>query len=102
MPTKNITNICGDLEIDELESHETKNTWATGQAYWMLNGTLCSFPPNYEIFQKGLIFISNRQRRKEGTFCASGLAGIEPMLARPNEAGYVRLNLSAISSLKFE
>jgi hypothetical protein len=28
--------------------------------------------------KKGLSFISNRQRRKEGTFCASELAGIEP------------------------
>ncbi len=44
---------------------------------------------------KGLSFISNRQRRKEGTFCASGLTGIEPTSARPNGAGYARLNLSA-------
>jgi hypothetical protein len=28
--------------------------------------------------KKGQSFISNRQRRKEGTFCASELAGIEP------------------------
>jgi hypothetical protein len=34
---------------------------------------------------KGLSFISNRQRRKEGTFCASGLAGIEPTPPAPEE-----------------
>ena len=48
---------------------------------------------------KGLSFISNRQRRKEGTFCASGLAGIEPTPARPNGAGYACLNLSATADL---
>ncbi len=45
--------------------------------------------------QKGLSFISNRQWRKEGTFSASGLAGIEPTPARSNGAGYARLSLSA-------
>ncbi len=40
--------------------------------------------------KKGLSFISKRQRRKEGTFCASELAGIEP-----KRAGYVRLDHSA-------
>ncbi len=34
---------------------------------------------------KGLSFISNRQRRKEGTFCASQLAGIEPTPPAPEE-----------------
>ncbi len=43
---------------------------------------------------KGLSFISNRQRRKEGTFCASELAGIEPTPA-PKGEGYVRLDHSA-------
>ncbi len=42
--------------------------------------------------RKGLSFISNRQRRKEGTFRASGLAGIEPKPARSVRAGYARLN----------
>jgi hypothetical protein len=37
--------------------------------------------------KKGLSFISNRQRRKEGTFCASGLAGIEPTPPAPVEQG---------------
>ncbi len=37
--------------------------------------------------KKGLSFISNRQRRKEGTFCASGLAGIEPTPPDPMERG---------------
>jgi hypothetical protein len=32
----------------------------------------------YTRGQKGLSFISNRQRRKEGTVCVSELAGIEP------------------------
>jgi len=45
--------------------------------------------------QKGLSFISNRQRRKEGTFCASGLAGIEPTPPAPKGAGYVRHDHSA-------
>jgi hypothetical protein len=34
---------------------------------------------------KGLSFISNRQRRNEGTFCASGLAGIEPTPPAPED-----------------
>jgi hypothetical protein len=33
--------------------------------------------------KKGLSFISNRQRQNEGTFCASGLAGIEPTPPAP-------------------
>ncbi len=37
--------------------------------------------------KKGLSFISNRQRRKEGTICASGLAGIEPTPPAPEEQG---------------
>jgi hypothetical protein len=45
---------------------------------------------------KGLSFISSRQRRKEGTFCASGLAGIEPTPARSVRAGYARLNLPGL------
>jgi hypothetical protein len=45
---------------------------------------------------KGLSFITNRQRRNEGTFCASELAGIEPTPPAPKEAGYVRLDHSAI------
>jgi hypothetical protein len=42
------------------------------------------------FFKKGLSFISNRQRRKrrkEGTFCASELAGIEPTPPAPEEQG---------------
>jgi hypothetical protein len=48
----------------------------------------------------GLSFISNLQRREEGTFCASGLAGIEPTPARPNGAGYACLNLSATAGIQ--
>jgi hypothetical protein len=33
--------------------------------------------------QRGLSFISNRQRRKEGKFCPSQLAGIEPNTPAP-------------------
>jgi hypothetical protein len=51
----------------------------------------CSHAPD----QKGLSFITNRQRRKEGTFCASELAGIEPTPPAPKGAGYVRLDHSA-------
>ena len=43
------------------------------------------------IYIKGLSFISNRQRRKEGTFCASELAGIEPTPPAPKGSGYVRV-----------
>jgi hypothetical protein len=46
---------------------------------------------------KGLSFVSNRQRLKEGTLCASELAGIEPTPAYSRRAGYARLNLCAIS-----
>jgi hypothetical protein len=42
--------------------------------------------------KKGLSFISNRQRRKEGTFCASELAGIEPTPSAPEEQGTPALN----------
>ncbi len=44
-------------------------------------------------------FISNRQRRKEGTFCASELAGIEPTPVHSRGAGYARLNLSATAGI---
>jgi hypothetical protein len=36
-----------------------------------------------------------RQRRKEGTFSASELVGIEPTPPAPKGAGYVRLDHSA-------
>ncbi len=39
-----------------------------------------------------------RQRQKEGTFCASELAGIEPTPARSGRAGFARLNLSLYTS----
>jgi hypothetical protein len=41
--------------------------------------------PAWPRLPKGLSFISNRQRRKEGTFCASELAGIEPTPPAPEE-----------------
>ncbi len=47
----------------------------------------------------GLSFISNRRRRKEGTFCAAELAGIEPTPAHSRRAVYVRLNLSATADI---
>jgi hypothetical protein len=43
--------------------------------------------------KKELSFISNRQRRKEGTFCASdlvGVSGYRTHTARPKGAGYAR------------
>ncbi len=40
-----------------------------------------------DLSKKGLSFISNRQRQKEGTYCASGLAGIEPTPPAPEEQG---------------
>jgi hypothetical protein len=39
------------------------------------------------LVKKGLSFISNGQRRKEGTFCASELASIEPTPPAPKEQG---------------
>ncbi len=48
--------------------------------------------------KKGLSFISNRHRRKEGTFCASELAGIEPTPAHSRRVGYACLNLSATAT----
>jgi hypothetical protein len=47
----------------------------------------------------GLSFISSRQRRKEGTFRALGLAGIETTPARSVRARYARLNLSATTGM---
>ena len=38
-------------------------------------------------FKKGLSFISNRQRLKEGTFSASELAGSNPSRPAPEEQG---------------
>jgi hypothetical protein len=38
---------------------------------------------------KGLNFISNRQLRKEGTFCASELVEIEPTPPAPEEQGNI-------------
>jgi hypothetical protein len=56
--------------------------------------------PIIPIITKGLCFISYCQRRKEGTFCASGLlAGIEPTPARSVRAGYASLNLSATAGI---
>jgi hypothetical protein len=49
--------------------------------------------------KKGLSFISNRQRRKEGTFCAVELAGIEPTPAHSRRAGYACLSLSATGGI---
>ncbi len=43
-----------------------------------------------QCFLKGLSFISNRQRWKENTFCASELAGIDHT-ARLGGIGYARL-----------
>ncbi len=45
--------------------------------------------------------MSNHQRLKEGTFCASELAGIEPTPPAPKGAGYVRLDHSATGGMKY-
>jgi hypothetical protein len=61
----------------------------TFYSIWQLgwiNATRTIFT-NVECSLKGLNFISNRQRRKEGTFCASELAGIEPTPARSGRQG---------------
>ncbi len=42
---------------------------------------------NNNIFLKGVSFILNRQRQKEGTCCAWELAGIEPTPPAPKDAG---------------
>jgi hypothetical protein len=41
----------------------------------------------YLKLKKGLAFHSNRQQGKEGTFCASELAGIELTPPAPEEQG---------------
>ncbi len=46
--------------------------------------------------------ILNCQRRKEGTFCASELAGIEPTPALSRRVGYARLNLSAKAGILYQ
>jgi hypothetical protein len=61
-------------------------------AYGGYGGLPCSSAPFQSARplyhkKKGLSFISNRQRRNEGTFCASGLAGIEPTPPAPEEQG---------------
>ena len=54
----------------------------------MVESSTCLEPPMIAVKpdvghdKKGPSFISSRQRREEGTFCASGLAGIEPTPAR--------------------
>jgi hypothetical protein len=53
------------------------------------------------ISSMGLSFISNRQRRKEGTFCASELVGIEPTASHSRRAGYACLNLSATANMVY-
>jgi hypothetical protein len=53
-----------------------------------------------DISKKGLSFISNRQRRKEGTFCCVGVGGDRTHASRPGGAGYARLSqLICISTL---
>jgi hypothetical protein len=44
-------------------------------------------PVSIKVKENGLGFISNRQRRNEGTSCASELAGIEPTPPAPEEQG---------------
>jgi hypothetical protein len=70
--------------------------------------TRLSFPGNssdkkldaFGNYKKGLSFITNRQRRNEGTFSASELAGIEPTPPAPKGAGYVRLHHSATGDIQ--
>jgi hypothetical protein len=63
---------------------------------------LCHGKPSdqnlYTMQNKGTKLHFNRQRRKEGTFCASELAGIEPTPPAPKGAGYVLLDHSATAS----
>jgi hypothetical protein len=57
--------------------------------------TFYGFQVTDQLNSEGLSFITNRQRRNEGTFCASELTGIEPTQPTPKGAGYVRLDHSA-------
>jgi hypothetical protein len=59
------------------------------------------FRQKHMLVKKGLSFLSNRQQRKEGIFCASDLAGIEPTPARSRRAGYARLYLSATGGMSY-
>jgi hypothetical protein len=51
---------------------------------------------------RGLSFISNRQRRKEGTFCASELTGIELKTPALEEQGMTTFaNLQVTPGVSF-
>ena len=57
----------------------------------------------YQNINKGLYFISNRQRRKKGTFGASELAGIERTPLAPEEQGmptFIIIRKSRISNFQ--
>jgi hypothetical protein len=72
----------------EAEDERDKFSVTSGDIPGCLPGFLC-------YIKKGLSFISNSQRRNEGTFSASELAGIEPTPPAPKGTGYVRLDHSA-------
>jgi hypothetical protein len=55
----------------------------------------------YTIILKGLSFISNRQRRKEGTFLCVGVGGDRTHASRPGGAGYARLSPTRLGGTFF-
>ncbi len=81
------------LEAEFLNSSEPSISWikshrsscaAVGVGTWKLQlQQRRQFLCRIRWGLKELSFISNRQRRKEGTFCASELAGIEPTPPAP-------------------
>ncbi len=68
-----------------MQIDERKANWRF-EAQWVLPAHMVG-STDFTDKKKGLSFISNRQRRKEGTYCASGLAGIEPTPPAPEEQG---------------
>jgi hypothetical protein len=51
------------------------------------------------LIKKGLSFISNRRRRKEGMFSASKLAGIKPTPPAPEEQGMPALYKTVLQKI---
>ncbi len=80
------------IKVDPLGHEHTEQVklWGVGRGWGCRHARAHAHapPPPPTSPKKGLSFISSRQRRKEGTFRASGLAGIEPTPARSVRASH--------------
>ncbi len=63
-----------------------------------MSGTKITNDIGHDI-KKGLSFISNRQRRKEGTFGCVGVGGDRTHASRPGGAGYARLSPTRLGGI---